>query len=102
MIQEAHFDAFPVDKAFDADWRRAELNRRGATAAVPPKVNRTQEIADDEDMYGWRHSIENYGRSDTSYGANLNLAATVVALRQLSTDPRQWVCFSGSECSGSV
>jgi transposase len=46
-------------------------------------------------MYRWRHLVENYfakikefrgiatryDKTDTSYGANLNLVATVIALR---------------------
>ena len=31
--------ALLADKAFDNDWLRAELNRRGAIAVIPPKAN---------------------------------------------------------------
>ena len=95
LIQDLHFDALLADKAFDVDWLREDLNQRGATAVIPPKANRKQQIAYDKDMYRWRHLVENYfakikefrgiatryDKTDTSYAANLNLVATVIALR---------------------
>ncbi len=95
LIRELCFDALLADKAFDADWLRAELNQRGASAVIPPKANRKQQIAYDKDMYRWRHLVENYfakikefrgiatryDKTDTSYAANLSLVATVIALR---------------------
>ncbi len=101
LIRDLRFDALLADKAFYADWLRAELNQRGAIAVIPPKANRKQPIACDKDMYRWRHLAENYfakikefrgiatryDKTDTSYGANLNLVATVIAMRELSTDP---------------
>ena len=95
LIREVPFDALLADKAFDVDWLRAELNQRGASAVIPPKANRKQQIDYDKDMYRWRHLVENYfakikefrgiatryDKTDTSYGANLNLVATVIALR---------------------
>ena len=95
LIQDVHFDALLADKAFDVDWLREDLNQRGATAVIPPKANRKRQIAYDKDMYRWRHLVENYfakikefrgiatryDKTDTSYAANLNLVATVIALR---------------------
>ena len=95
LIRDVRFDALLADKAFDVDWLRAELNQRGATAVIPPKANRKQQIAYDVDMYRWRHLVENYfakikefrgiatryDKTDTSYAANLSLVATVIALR---------------------
>ena len=95
LIHNVCFDALLGDKAFDADWRRAELNQRGATAVIPPKANRKQQFAYDMDMYRWRHLIENYfakikefrgiatryDKTDTSFRANLNLVATLIATR---------------------
>ena len=60
LIRDLHFDALLADKAFDVNWLRAELNHRGARAVIPPKANRKQQIADDKDMYRWRHLVENY------------------------------------------
>ncbi len=95
LIKGLCFDALLADRAFDADWLRAELDRRGATAVIPPKANRKQPIAYDKDIYQWRHLVENYfakikefrgiatryDKTDTSYAANLNLVATIIALR---------------------
>ena len=95
LIRDVCFDALLGDKAFDVDWLRAELNERGASAVIPPKANRKQQIAYDKDMYGWRHLVENYfakikefrgiatryDKTDTSYGANLTLVATLIAMR---------------------
>ena len=95
LIQDVHFDALLGDKAFDVDWLREELDQRGATAVIPPKANRKQQIAYDKDMYRWRHLVENYSakikefrgiatrydKTDISYAANLNLVAAVIALR---------------------
>jgi transposase len=95
LIRDLRFDALLADKAFDADWLRAELNQRGAIAVIPPKSNRKQRIAYDKDMYRWRHLVEiyfakikefrgiatRYDKTDTSYRANLNLVATIIAMR---------------------
>ncbi len=95
LIRDVHFGALLGDKAFDADWLRAELNQRGATAVIPPRSNRKQRIDYDKEMYKWRHLVENYfakikefrgiatryDKTDTSYAANLNLVATIIAAR---------------------
>ncbi len=95
LIRDVHFDALLGDKAFDVDWLRAELNQRGASAVIPPKANRKQQIAYDKEMYRWRHLVENYfakikefrgiatryDKTDTSYATNLNLVAAIIAAR---------------------
>ncbi len=95
LIRDLHFDALLADKAFDADWLRSELDHRGASAIIPPRSNRKQQFAYDKEMYKWRHLVENYfakikefrgiatryDKTDTSYGANLSLVATIIALR---------------------
>ena len=89
------FGALLGDKAFDADWLRADLDARGAAAVIPPKTNRKATISFDRDMYRWRHLIENafaklkefravatrYDKTDASYTATVHLAATVIASR---------------------
>src|SRR5919112_1867323 len=83
------------DKAFDADWLRADLDDRGAAAVIPPKANRRAAVSFDRDMYRWRHLIENtfaklkefravatrYDKTDTSYAATIQLAAAIIASR---------------------
>ena len=60
LIRDVHFDALLADKAFDADWLRAELDQRGASAVIPPRANRKHQFAYDREMYRWRHLVENY------------------------------------------
>ena len=95
LIENIHFDALLGDKSFDADWLRAELDDRGALAVIPPRRHRKLQIDYDKDMYRWRHLIENYfakikefrgiatryDKTDTSFRANLNLVAAVIAAR---------------------
>ena len=95
LIHDVHFDALIADKAFDAGWLREELDRRGASAVIPSLSNRKRQAVYDGHMYRWRHLIENYfakikefrgiatryDKTDTSYAANWNLVATVIAAR---------------------
>jgi len=95
LIEGVCFGALLGDKAFDANWLLAELDERGATAVIPPKANRKIMRDYDKIMYRWRHLVENYfarvkefrgiatryGKIDTSYAANLNLVAALIAAR---------------------
>jgi len=82
------------DKAFDSDWLRLQLNERGALAVIPPNASGAKKIPYDEEMYKWRHLIENffqkikefrriatrYDKTDTSFRAAIHLVATVIVL----------------------
>ena len=95
LIEDIVFGALLGDRAFDADWLRAELDTRGATAVIPPKANRKTRITYDKAMYRWRHLVENffaklkefraiatrYEKTDDSFRANIYLAAAVIAAR---------------------
>jgi transposase len=95
LITGLDFEALIADKAFDNDWRRAELNDRGAAAVIPPKADRAGRIPCDFAMYRWRHLIENffckltefrriatrYDKTDASFAAAVYLVASVLALR---------------------
>ena len=95
LIEGIAFGALLGDKAFDADWLRAELDDRGAAAVIPPKANRKARLDYDKAMYRWRHLIENYfaklkefrgiatryDKTDTSFRANICLTAAVLAAR---------------------
>jgi transposase len=73
----------------------AEIDERGATAVIPPKSNRLVQRIYDKAMYAWRHLVENYfakikeyrgiatryNKTDTSYAANWNLVAAIIATR---------------------
>jgi transposase len=95
LIDGVSFDALLGDKAFDADWLRAELDDRGAAAVIPPRSNRKVIIDYDKEMYRWRHLVENYfaklkqfrsiatryDKTAESFTANINLAAAMIAAR---------------------
>ena len=95
LIEGVTFGALLGDKAFDADWLRAELGARGAAAVIPPKANRKAAITFDREMYRWRHLIENafaklkefraiatrYDKTDVSFAASIHLAAAIIASR---------------------
>ncbi len=80
------------DKAFDADQLRQALTERGAKAVIPSKC---VHIPHDEEAYKWRHLVENYfskikefrgintryDKTDTSYEATWDIAATIIQLR---------------------
>lgn len=95
LIDGLSFGALLADKAFDADHLRDELRKRGSDAVIPAKRNRLFHIPHDEEMYKWRHLVENYfckirefrsintryDKTDTSYRATWAIAATIIASR---------------------
>ncbi len=95
LIKNVPLGALLADKAFDANWLLAELDERGATAVIPPKSNRKVQPDYDEEAYKWRHLVENYfakikefrgiatryDKTDSSYAANWNLVAALIASR---------------------
>ena len=95
LIKDRSFGALLADKAFDANWLLGELNDRGAQAVIPPKSNRKIQRPYDEEVYKWRHLVENYfakikefrgiatryDKTDSSYAANWNLVAALIASR---------------------
>ena len=95
LIRGTSFGALLADKAFDANWLLEELDERGATAVIPPKSNRIVQRDYDEVIYCWRHLVENYfakikefrgiatryDKTDSSYAANWNLVAALIASR---------------------
>jgi transposase len=95
LVTGVDFEALIGDKAFDSNKLRAALNERGAAAVIPPKANRTEPIVYDEEMYKWRHLVENffcdlkafrriatrYEKTDQCFAAFINLVATLLGLR---------------------
>ena len=95
LIRGVSFGALLADKAFDANWLLEELGERGATAVIPPKSNRNVQQEYDDEVYCWRHLVENYfakikefrgiatryDKTDSSYIANWNLVAALIASR---------------------
>lgn len=72
-----------ADRAFDADWLRDALCERDISPVIPPRKNRKHPADYDDEMYKWRHLIENffqkikdnrgiatrYCKTDTSFAA---------------------------------
>ena len=95
LIKDMTFCALLADKAFDADWLRAELGEGGAQAVIPPHRHRKKKIDFDRMMYRWRHLIESYfakikefrgiatryDKTDVSFKANINIAAAIIAAK---------------------
>ena len=95
LIEGLEFDALLGDKAFDNNTIRAELAQRAAEVVIPSKADRKTPIPHDPIKYGWRHLVENYfckikdfravntryDKTDVSYRATIDLAASVLLLR---------------------
>lgn len=47
-----------ADRAYDADYVRAQLAQAGAKAVIPSKKNRKQPIDHDQEIYKHRNQIE--------------------------------------------
>lgn len=60
LIDGLAFNALLADKAFDANWLREDIIKRGAQAVIPPRKHRKTQINYDAEMYKWRHLVENY------------------------------------------
>jgi len=95
LIEDLAADHLLADRAFDADWLRAELLDRGIAPVIPPRSNRRFPAEFDKETYKWRHLIENYFgklkenrgiamrscKTDQSFKAFIALAATVLHLK---------------------
>lgn len=95
LIMDMTFGALLADKAFDADWLRAELGERRALAVIPPRRHRKKQIDFDTVMYRWHQLVENYfakikkirgitmryDKTHASFKANIKLAAAIIAAR---------------------
>ncbi len=87
--------AFLADKAYDALARVLNLlESQGIKAVIPPKANRKDQREYDEEMYKWRHLIENffqklkqyraiatrYDKTASAFLGGIHLAATIITL----------------------
>lgn len=95
LIKGLAFDALLADKAFDSNAIIAELDARGAKAVISQHPRRAQPLSIDDEMYKWRHLIENFFcklkefkriamrayKTDQSFSAMIYLAAAVVNSR---------------------
>lgn len=60
LIKGTEFGGLIADKAFDANWIVAELNKRGAKIVISQRPKRKAPLSIDLDVYKWRHLIENF------------------------------------------
>jgi transposase len=95
LIEGIEFDALIADKAFDSDAIIAELNQRGAKIVISQHPRRATPLPIDNEMYKWRHLIENvFGKlkefkriamradkTDQSFAALIHLVAAVINSR---------------------
>ena len=95
LIEGVAFDALIADKAFDSNAIIADLDERGAKVVISQHPRRTKPLAIDEEMYKWRHLIENFfcklkefkrialraDKTDHSFEAMIHLAAAVINSR---------------------
>jgi transposase len=95
LIEGVEFEALIADKAFDVNWIIKEANERGATIVISQRPNRKQPLAIDEELYKWRHLVENFlcklkefkriamraDKTDTSFAAMISLCAAVIQSR---------------------
>jgi transposase len=95
LIDGVEFGALLADKAYDCNWIIEDMNARGAKIVISQRPQRLQPISIDEEMYKWRHLVENYfckikefkriafrsEKTDQSYKAMLYAVATVIELR---------------------
>ena len=95
LIESHEFGALLADKAFDADWLLEELDRRGAEAVTSQKASRTNPREIDEEVYKWRHLVENFFcklkefkriamracKTDTSFSAMIYACSAIISSR---------------------
>ena len=92
LIEGLSLGALLADKAYDADQFRDLLKSKGIKPVIPARKRRLNPAPHDAEMYKWRHPIENFFqklkefkriamracKTDTSFQAMINLAATVI------------------------
>jgi len=95
LIEGINFGALIGDKAFDSNTIIAALNKRGAKIVISQHPRRAQPLKIDQEMYKWRHLIENFfcklkefkriamrsDKTDQSFTAMIYLAAAVINSR---------------------
>jgi transposase len=95
LIEGVEFRTLIADKAFDSNNIIAVLDERGAKAVISQHPRRSKPIAIDEEMYKWRHLIENFfcklkefkriamrsDKTDQSFTAMINLVAAITNSR---------------------
>ena len=95
LIKDIEFGGLIADKAFDSNTINEDLNERGAKIVISQHSRRTAPIKLDEDIYKWRHLIENFfcklkefkrialraDKTDHSFAAMISLCSAVINSR---------------------
>lgn len=95
LLDGIEFEALIADKAFDANAIITDLDERGAKVVISQHPRRASPRPIDEEMYKWRHLIENFfcklkefkriamraDKTDHSFTAMIYIAATVINSR---------------------
>jgi transposase len=95
LIHGVEFGAMLADKAFDSNWIIEDMNKRGAKIVISQRPQRLQPLPINDEMYKWRHLIENYfqklkqfkriamrsDKTDTSYAAIICLCSAIINSR---------------------
>ena len=95
LLDGIEFGALIADTAFDSNAITADLDARGAKVVISQHSRRTSPRQIDEEMYKWRHLIENFfgklkefkrvamraDKTDQSFAAMIHIAAAVIASR---------------------
>ena len=95
LIDGVCFGGLIADKAFDSNSIILELTERGSKAVIAQHPRRASPLQIDDDLYKWRHLIENFfgklkefkriamraDKTDQSFEAAIHLAAAVIHSR---------------------
>jgi transposase len=95
LVDALSFEALIAERAFDSDAILANLDDRGAKVVISQHPRRSQPRVIDEEMYKWRHLIENFfcklkefkrialraDKTDQSFSAMIHLTAAVTNSR---------------------
>ena len=95
LIEGVAFHALIADKAFDTNAIIADLDASGAKVVISQHPRRILKLAIDQEMYKWRHLIENFfgklkefkrialraDKTDQSFATMIHLVAAVINSR---------------------
>jgi len=95
LMEGIECGSFLGDKAYDADWLREMLAKKGIEAVIPARKGRKAPALHDKEKYKWRHLIENYFqklkefkriamrscKTDTSFSAMIYICSAVINSR---------------------
>ncbi len=95
LFEGLAFGALIADKAFDSNAIIADRDARGVKVVISQHPRRAKPLSIDEEMYKWRHLIENFfgrlkeckriamraAKTDQSFSSMIYLAAAVINSR---------------------